>query len=227
MTESEAEQAVTERVPADVKSLFAKYVPGRSFGDLGCMWNADGAYAFYAERIGARPPLMALDINDRTPRYLEYERALRSKVRFRQESILELTPEGVGTYETVFCSGIFYHMPDPVLALGRVLGICSRFAILVTHTLRGDDERLTFYPFSRRPETFPWERAYPRGREERFEIRYGDFGPWWFGFTESVFENMMRLFRFKLREKSRYILELAPGAEENPQFTLFVAERDA
>jgi len=225
MTRTEAESAVHGRVPQFVKPYFSRYVPGRSFADLGCLWNADGAYCFYAELIGAVSPMLAVDVNEETPQFSAYSRALTSNVTFLQKNILDLQPANDGTYDVVFCSGVLYHMPDPMLALSRIVGISKSTVILVTHTVPGEDETMKMYPFSATPATMPWEKATPRGRDQRFEVRYGDFAPWWFGFTERCVESMLRVFRFATIETDRYVLKLDGESRLNPQFSLFVASR--
>src|SRR5437899_12309912 len=36
-----------------LRMLIERHAPGRSFADVGCMWNVDGAYAFHALDKGA------------------------------------------------------------------------------------------------------------------------------------------------------------------------------
>ena len=210
LTRDEAERRVIERVPTGIRALFGRYVPGGSFADLGCMWNADGAYVFCAELLGATAPVLALDINPPTQAYISYHTALQSRVQFVQSDILDLDPARNGTYDVVFCSGVMYHMMNPLHALSRVLGVTRRIAILVTHTVPGDDEMMVFYPHSRRAETFPWEVQATGQRAGRFAVRYGDFSPWWWGFTEPCFENMLKCFGFVVEEVSRYVLAITP-----------------
>lgn len=222
---TEATRMVTDRLRGPTRKIFQKYVPGRSFADIGCMWNCHGAYAYYAELIGARTPILAFDGLEATEQFHAYHEALESRIQFKQGDILELDPEIDGTYDVVFCSGVLYHMPDPMKMLDRVTSIARKTLILGTHTVAGDEPLLRFYPHDPRPEPFPWEMVHGASMESRYSLDYKDYAPWWVGPTESAVEQMLRCFRFVVTETERFTLEFVPGHALNPQISTFVAHR--
>src|SRR6478609_9259845 len=63
------------------EDLVRRYAPGRSFLDVGCMWNVHGGITFLAEEAGAKR-VTGIDVMAPTPRF-ESEHARRSSdVRF-------------------------------------------------------------------------------------------------------------------------------------------------
>ena len=122
----------------DVKSpprekLIAEHAPGRSFLDVGCMWSVDGALCFAAEDAGARA-VTGVDVMGATERF-EAERARRgSAVRFVQGDLHE--PQlAVEPHEVVWCSGLIYHAPQPLLSLVRLPAMTSQTLLLASETL--------------------------------------------------------------------------------------------
>lgn len=222
---TQARDAVIQRVPEAIHAIFRRLAPGRSFADLGCMWNAHAAYLFSAEQHGAVAPLMAFDMLDATEQFHAYREALGSKVHYTNGDILRLDPEEHGVYDVVFCSGVLYHMADPMLMLHRVTGITGKTLVLGTHALEGDEPIAKFYPHDSYPELYPWEITTGMTREDRARIRYGDWGPWWFVPTEGCVRQMLRCFGFEVEEVVRYPLTMIPGHPHNPSIATFVAHR--
>ena len=212
------------RVPQTVQKIFEAEVPGKSFADLGCMWDCHGAYVFYAEQVGARAPLLAVDMGSTTPTFDAVHRVLDSRVAFRQKNILEIDPAADGRCEVVFCSGVLYHAPDPMRMLGAVASITEDTLILTTHTIEGSEPTLRFYPYDSRPETYPWE-VLAGGRDVRFGVEYPDEAPWWFGPTEICVENMLRTVGFQVVDVQRTTLNQVLHDPRNPQISIFTARR--
>jgi hypothetical protein len=212
------------RVHPTVQKIFDAEVPGKSFADLGCMWNCHGAYIFYAEQAGASAPLLAVDLGPTTPSFDALHRALDSRVSFRQKDIIEIDAAADGRREVVFCSGVLYHAPDPMRLLAAVTSITEETLILTTHTVEGTEPTLRFYPFDARPETYPWE-VLAGGRDVRFGVAYPDGAPWWFGPTEICVDHMLRTVGFRVVDVQREILGQVPNDPLNPQISFFTARR--
>lgn len=112
----------------------------------------DGFWAFEFERRGAAE-VVALDIERigdgdiqprlraRTPSetlaqrtgagFTLAKKALGSSVRRELMSVYELSPERVGTFDTVFCGDLLLHLMNPVKALERMRSVTTGEAILV------------------------------------------------------------------------------------------------
>jgi SAM-dependent methyltransferase len=189
------------------------------------MWNAHGAYVFHAEQLGAVPPLLALDHEPATNQFFAWHQALGSRVQFRQGDILKLDLATDGLFDVVFCSGVLYHMADPMMMLHRVAQVTRHTLILCTHTAEGKEPILRFYPHSPDPEPYPWEMTFGITPDWRHRTRYGDWIPWWYGPTEPCVKQMLRCVGFEVQHVDRYRLEIVRGHRKNPQISTFVAQR--
>ena len=117
------------------EQLVTRHVRGRSFADVGCMWQVDGAIAFAAEAAGATA-VTGMDLMPASSAFAA-ERARRgSRVRFVQGDLHdEHALEEVGVHDVVWCSGVLYHAPHPLLTLQRLRAITGRTLLLATETL--------------------------------------------------------------------------------------------
>jgi tRNA (mo5U34)-methyltransferase len=115
----------------DLPASFA----GRSVLDIGA-W--DGFFSFEAERRGAARVLATDWYSWRgtgwgTKAGFELAReALGSHVEDLDIDVLDLSPERVGTFDVVFCLGVLYHLPNPLLALERIASVTRDLLILET-----------------------------------------------------------------------------------------------
>src|SRR4051794_21275364 len=108
---STARLRARRRRVADRDALVRAHAPGRSFLDVGCMWSVDGAVSFLAEDAGATA-VTGLDLMPASERF-EREREQRSSaVRFVQG---DLHDTDVGRHDVVWCFGVLYHVPSPLI----------------------------------------------------------------------------------------------------------------
>ena len=150
------------------EQLVARHAEGASFADIGAMWNVHGAIAFAAEEAGATR-VTALDVMPASAEF-EAERARRSSaVRFVQGDLHD--PEvmdDVGVHDVVWCSGVLYHAPHPLLTLERLRAITGRTLLLATEIL----------PLPGRFAAFAPARWMHPGRPMPFDAAKG-YAPWW------------------------------------------------
>ncbi len=119
------------------RELIARHAPGRSFADVGCMWKVDGAYAFLAADRGATA-VTGIDVMAATPGFAAANRARADAVRFRQGDVNDpALVDWAGVSDVVFCSGVLYHVPNPVFTLEQLRRICRETLILATASLAG------------------------------------------------------------------------------------------
>jgi hypothetical protein len=118
-------------------------VPGRTFAEVGGLWGTVNEQVTVAAKGGAREVTMIDIAIDSGPEHNLWE---RFRERCRQESVEKYkciraditepgTPERVGAFEVVHCSGVIYHCPDPLLPLRQLARICSDTLILGTATM--------------------------------------------------------------------------------------------
>jgi tRNA (mo5U34)-methyltransferase len=133
--------------PADLR--------GRTVLDIGA---SDGFFSFEAERRGARRVVAADPYYKNWPGGWEghgtragfelARRALDSRVEAIDLDCLELSPEGVGSFDLVLFLGVLYHLKHPLLGLEHVAGVTAGQLILETHVdlLDVAHPAMAFYP---------------------------------------------------------------------------------
>jgi Methyltransferase domain len=197
------------RGPAlDREQLVRRHAAGRTFCDVGCMWKVSGRIAFVAEEAGATA-VTGVDVLPASAEFdAEHERR-RSKVRFVHGDVNEpATVAAVGPHEVVWCSGVLYHAPNPVLTLARLRELTTDLLILQTMVipeLPGVGQGLVFYPGlpeSQRRLYHRWGEAAARGlRDPASPQGAVSYEPWWWGFTPSSLRAMLRASGFEPLEE--------------------------
>jgi SAM-dependent methyltransferase len=189
------------------EELVRRLAAGRSFADIGCMWGVDGAVAFLAEESGATA-VTAVDLMPASERF-EAERARRgSKVRFIQGDLHdEATIGAVGRHDLVWCSGVLYHAPNPLLTLARLRDITGELLILATETIPevpGLSQACVFLPGLSAPDRRAHASARPEvraaGLSEPFEPAQS-YGTWWWGLSRSAVRGMLHASGFEALEE--------------------------
>jgi len=93
------------------EAIVREYARGRSWLDVGCMWNIHGRLCFIAEEAGATA-VTGVDVIGETPEF-QAERTRRgSSVRVVQGDLHEPSVlAAAGSHDVVWCSGVLYHAP--------------------------------------------------------------------------------------------------------------------
>ena len=118
----------------ELSGIYARFnlpddLSGKRFLDVGC-W--DGFYSFEAERHGAE--VVAVDCWQ-PKNFFIAQRALQSKVEFREMSVYELSREGLGSFDIVLFHGVLYHLRHPLLGLECVCEVTDEFTIIESHVV--------------------------------------------------------------------------------------------
>jgi tRNA (mo5U34)-methyltransferase len=136
---------VTEKVPhfglpADLT--------GMRVLDVGC---AEGFFSFEAERRGAREVVAIDSFPDSVRRFNICRNAFGSKATAFLCNVYELNPRAFGTFDIVFFFGVLYHLRNPILALEKILSVCTGTMLLQTASMEiashSDVPLARFYPF--------------------------------------------------------------------------------
>jgi hypothetical protein len=160
------------------EQLIARHARGRSFADIGAMWNVEGALAIHAKRSGATD-VTAMDLMPPTSALAD------AGVRFVQGDLHD--PDviaEVGAHDVVWCSGVLYHAPHPLLTLERLRSITRETLLLATETIPLPGRFAAFAP----------------GRG--FDARRG-YGNWWWLPTPATVRAMLEATGFEIVEKHR------------------------
>jgi hypothetical protein len=186
--------------PPPREALIRRFAPGATFADVGAMWGIDGAMAFAAEAAGARS-VTAVDVMAATPAF-EAERQRRdSAVRFVHGDLHDpATVAEIGVHDVVWCSGLLYHAPHPVLTLARLRELTARTLLLATESLPelpGLRGACVFYPAADRAVFGGPGRI---GLDGPFDPT-AEYANWWWGITPSALRAMLAVAGFQIVEE--------------------------
>ena len=189
------------RPEVDRETIVRSYASGRSFLDVGCMWNVNGRIAFVAEEAGATA-VTGVDVMPETPEFLAERSRRGSAVRYVGGDLHDpATLEAAGVHDVVWCSGVLYHAPNPVLTLERLRSVCGSTLLLATETLPdvpGLPGTCVLYPALDDTARRAYAAA-PGGRAlavtEPYDPAAG-YGNWFWGITPSALDGLLRVAGF-------------------------------
>jgi len=175
------------------EELIARHAGGHSFVDVGCMWKVDGALCFVAEDAGASA-VTGVDVMAPSPQFLAELRRRDSKVRFVEGDLHEPATAGeVGAHDVVWCSGVLYHAPHPLLTLQRLRALTGETLLLATETIPETPGRPNTCVIAPGRGDHPNAEP-PRGPDE-------GYGPWYWGISPSALRTMLSLAGFEVVEE--------------------------
>jgi hypothetical protein len=177
------------------EELIARHVRGRSFVDVGCMWTIHGALCFAAEDAGAAS-VTGVDVMAPTERFEAELRRRDSKVRFVLGDLHDpATVAAVGRHDVVWCSGVLYHAPHPLLTLERLRELTGQTLLLATETVAETPGRRGTCVVAPGRDEHP-NAAPPAGPN-------AGYGPWYWGISPSALRSMLTLSGFAVVEEHR------------------------
>ncbi len=177
------------------ETLIAQHVAGRSFVDVGCMWSIHGALCFAAEDAGAAS-VTGVDVMGATERFSAEHARRGSSVRFVQGDMHEpATIAAVGRHDVVWCSGVLYHAPHPLLTLERLRELTAGTLLLATETIAETPGRRDTCVIAPSRDEHP--NAEPAGGPD------AGYGPWYWGISPSALRTMLKLTGFTVTEEHR------------------------
>jgi len=188
------------------RQLIQKYVPNKSFIDIGCMWRVDGEYAFEAVRAGAHP-VTGVDVNDATGNFDRKNAAHEGAVRFIKGDLNDPDIEQwAGKHDVVFCAGVLYHLPNPLYSIFQLRKLCAELLILASASVMEqpvpnsaiflpglDDSARRALNYQVRPD------AQKRGLDTPIDA-YRGYAPWFWLPTPSCIRSMVEAVGFEVKE---------------------------
>lgn len=188
--------------------LIKEYALGKSFADIGCMWEVNGFFSFLAEECGARR-VVCVDIFPESEEFLREKSKRNSAVEFVQGDLhLQETINKIGLCDVVFCSGVLYHSPNPLETLSKLRWICKQRLILSTALvpeMLGIRNGAIFYPFLNEKQRRVWSQG--EGNRPAINVPYepeAGYANWFWGFSPSCVESMLECAGFEVEK--RYIM---------------------
>jgi hypothetical protein len=186
------------------------------------MFAVHGAYAFEAVDQGATS-VTGVDLREPSEVFHAENAARGDRVRFVQGDIND--PDvlaRIGAHDVVFCSGVIYHVPDPILTLGRLKTICAGTLILGSATIPEQHlpQAAVYYPFMNEQGRNALRHRTPFtkvGIDTEYRPEW-DYSNYFWGFTSSCLEAVARtvgfetIARYRWRRAACLVCRLKPGA---------------
>jgi hypothetical protein len=177
------------------EELIARHVKGRSFVDIGCMWTINGALCFAAEDAGAAR-VTGVDVMGPSDEFTTEKRRRASKMRFVQGDVHDpATVAEIGRHDVVWCSGVLYHAPHPLLTLERLRELTGGTLLLATETVAETPGRRGTIVIA------PGTEEHPNAEPARGPN--AGYGPWYWGIAPSALRTMLALSGFQIVEEHR------------------------
>jgi hypothetical protein len=199
-------------------------VPGRSFADIGGLgFHAAHEMVSLALEAGAAEATMVEVLPLDHPLWKDLDdKCERRGVRGYKKVFADLNQPGdIGPWDVVYCSGVIYHMPDPVHAMLRLRSLCRRYLVLSSMIVppqmsgpEGDvvlgEGQVVFVPAIGGVTKSACAAHFDALEIKIFGINvdepvvwsYGDsgvnYGPWWWLFTEEFLEHLLNLGGFRV-----------------------------
>jgi len=192
--------------PEDLwRELIARHVPGKTFVDIGCMWRVDGEYAFLALERGASR-VTGIDVEPATAAFAARNAAAGNRVRLLQGDLNDPALETwAGRHDVVFCSGVLYHLPNPILGLTQLRKVCGELLILTTASIteRAEPHAAILLPHmtdaERRRLQYDSRTGKKLGLDTPF-VEADGYANWFWLPTPSCVQAMVKLAGFRVRE---------------------------
>jgi hypothetical protein len=159
------------------------------------MWTIHGALCFAAEDAGAAT-VTGVDVMAPTPQFQAEIERRGSKLRFVQGDLHEpRTVAEIGRHDVVWCSGVLYHAPHPLLTLERLRELTAGTLLLATETVAETPGRRNSCVIA------PGRDEHPNSEPATGPDQ--GFGPWYWGISPSALRTMLKLSGFEIVEQHR------------------------
>lgn len=192
------------------RELVRTLAPGRTFVDVGGMWNMHGEMVFIAEEAGAERVVL-FDAMDPTEEFRREHDRRGSEVEFVQGDLHDAATVGaLGEFDVVWCTGVIYHTPNPWEQVQHLRRMCEGELMLgsqVIPEVPGIEQACVWYPGLGERSRTAFRRAHggeraPRriGLTEPFDPGQGYANYWW-GISPSAMRGMVEAAGFDVFEE--------------------------
>ena len=194
----------------DREQLIRRLAPGKSFLDLGGMFDISGRVGFLAEEAGAERVVL-FDVLDPSEQFQSEHARRDSAVRYVQGDLHD--PVGIrelGTFDVVWCAGVIYHTPDPWGQLKHLRPLTGETLMLGTHVIPevpGVPQACLFYPELSDEQRQPFIEVHGEQAKNFWAIGQPfDYTPndgyanFWWGISRSALAAMLKVAAFEAEE---------------------------
>jgi hypothetical protein len=121
--------------PERRRELVRRLCAGRSFVDVGGMWNVHGEVAFLAESAGAERVVL-FDAMEATEEFRRERESRGSRVEFVRGDLHDGGAiAALGEFDVVWCSGVVYHSPNPFEQVRHLRRLCRGDLLLSSQVI--------------------------------------------------------------------------------------------
>jgi hypothetical protein len=108
---------------------------GRSFVDVGGLWNTINEMVTTALDAGAARAVMLDSMSEQSPWWAKFDQHCADKGKYQYEKIVrDITApnprDEIGCFDVVHCSGVMYHVPDIFGFIKNLLSITNEYLFL-------------------------------------------------------------------------------------------------
>ena len=120
--------------------VISSHVKNSTFADVGGLWGLVNEKITVAVKAGCRAATMIDIMPINHPSWSELDQRAQSmgiaKYKKLQGNVDDPTLlDKAGTFDFVYCSGVIYHVPNPLHTLARLYALTSRFLLFVSMTV--------------------------------------------------------------------------------------------
>ncbi|MGI8461304.1 MAG: class I SAM-dependent methyltransferase [Solirubrobacterales bacterium] len=199
--------------PRRRRDTVRRLAPGRSFIDVGGLWNVHGETAFEAEEAGASK-VTVLDAMEPTREFEEEHARRRSAVEFVRADLHDAEAiAALGSFDVVWCTGVVYHSPSPFEQLEHLRRICDGELYLGSHVIPevpGIEQACIWYPGLSEGGRSAFTRAHGGDRAPvclgvTRPFNPGErYGNWWWGISPSALVAMTEAAGFEVGDRHHW-----------------------
>jgi SAM-dependent methyltransferase len=193
------------------RDLIRRLAPGKTFIDVGGMFDVHGLASFLAEESDASQVVL-LDEMPVTEEFQREHERRSSNVTYRHGDLHDRALiDDLGTFDLVWCTGVLYHTPHPFMQLEHLRRLCGETLVLGTRVIPevpGLEQACLYYPehseAARREwlNTFGEEGRRCLGLSAPFDRSAGmAYANFWFGFSPSAVTAMLRTAGFEVLDR--------------------------
>ena len=167
------------------------------------MWGISGHFCFLAEDSGARE-VTGVDVMHPTEEFRAKKSSKNSRIRFVEGDFHDpVIQSEIGVCNVVLCSGVLYHVPNPLETILDLRKICDEVLILATAVIPEMEIKnaAVFWPNLDEHERRLWNRRL--GTQVGITTPYDPsegYGNWIWGLSPSAIVSMLKIAGFTVEQ---------------------------
>lgn len=212
-----------------------RYVKGKTFVDVGGLWNTLNERVTIAAKAGASQVTMVDAMDESTGWWAKFhDRCKQYDVVCERNIIANVDApdfaEKTGRYDMVHCSGIIYHCPNPLYSVSQLASIANEILILgstripntLTNskgTIKMETGSALYVPTLNLTQKAVLAHSLQEVGSHAFGITHptnwalNNYDPWWYIFTDRYIEGLINACGFEVLDaiegwggRSKYFL---------------------